>query len=44
MKIIKILIYIILIYANGIRSLVADDFNNWLISFKIQEDLLLRFY
>jgi len=35
MKIIKILIYIILIYANGIRSLVADDFNNWLISFKI---------
>ena len=33
MKIVKIVIYITLIYLSNIKSTFADDFNNWLISF-----------
>jgi len=35
MKIIKIIFYVILITSHNIKPIFADDFNNWLTSFKI---------
>ena len=34
MKIIKIIIYIILIFLNSTNHIFAEDFNSWVITFK----------